>query len=315
MTATAEKHAEPFEVLGAASDDDWLERRRSGVGASEAAMMVGTHPRHGEGGPAVLWTWKTGRQEPENLDELENVQWGHVMEPVIVEQYGGERYSGRRVEKTAVQLRSTVHPWAMATLDAWTWHPKHGRIPLEAKNVGAYQADRWVDGTPVEMWWQLQQQMLVTGAPVASIAACVGGNALWWEDVERDEDAIRILISRGADFWKCVEEDRVPLHVPTLASVKALYKPGRETGLVQLSGDEWVEIDERLEELKAEMKDLREERDGLEAKVKDAIGDHEEGVLDSGVAYTHRTQSRAEYVAPASSFKVLRRKKPKKRKD
>ena len=307
----AEQIAHPFEVVGAGDDKDWQGRRLLGVGASEAAMMLGLHPRHGEGGPAVLWAWKTGRQEPEPLDDLEFIQWGHVMEPVIVEQYSTRRYSGRRVEKTRDQLRSLVHGWALCTLDAWTWHPEHGRIPLEAKHVAGYQAERWVDGPPIEMWWQLQHQMLVTGTAMSSIAACVGGNALWWEDVPRDEGAQRTLIARGAAFWSCVREDHVPLHVPTLASVRALYPVGSESGAVQLTGDGWTAVDARLCEVKQQLRSLEEERASLEAKIKDAIGNHAAASLDDGVIYTHKTQRRAEVTTPACEFKVMRRKAPK----
>ena len=307
----AEQIGAPFEVVGAGDDKDWQGRRLLGVGASEAAMMLGLHPKHGEGGPAVLWAWKTGRQEPEPLDDLEFVQWGHIMEPVIVEQYSTPRYSGRRVEKTRDQLRSLVYPWALCTLDAWAWHPEHGRIPLEAKNVSGFQAERWVDGPPVEMWWQLQHQMLVTATPCASIAACVGGNALWWEDVPRDDEAQRVLLTRGAAFWSCVREDRVPLHVPTLSSVRALYRTGVESGLVQLNGSEWVELDARLLDLKREQKALETERETLEARLKNAIGDHEAASLDDGVIYTHKTQTRAAFSVEASEHKVMRRKAPK----
>lgn len=307
--ATALPIVEPFEALGPSTDRDWLERRASGIGASEAAMLLGQHPTHGEGGPAILWAQKIGRAPPEDLDDVEYIRWGHVMEPVIVEQYGSARYTGRRVEKANTHLRSREHPWALCTLDAWTWHPALGRIPLEVKNVGLYQADRWDRGTPIEMWWQLQHQMLVTGDRCASIAACVGGNSLWWEDVPRHDGAIDELVMRGAEFWRCVQENRVPLHVPTLASVRALYPAGEESGSVQLSGDEWAERDARRLLLKDEIKERAAELDALEAQLKDAIGAHEQGVLDDGTTFTHRTQTRAEITTPATSFRVLRRKK------
>lgn len=308
MTQPAQSSRPPYEVVGSGQDADWLQRRMSGVGASEAAMMLGLDPAYGEGGPAILWAWKTGRQDPDDLDDVEYVQWGHVMEPVIVEQFGSKRYSGRRVQKVTEQLRSTAHPWALCTLDAWTWHGQFGQVPLEAKNVGSYQAERWVDGTPIEMWWQLQHQMLVTGAPVASIAACVGGNSLWWEDVPRDEDAQRLLAAKGAEFWRCVVEDRVPLHVPTLASVRALHPPGRESGSVQLSGKEWLDLDGQLEDLRIKTAFFKKERAALEARMAHAIGEHEVAVLDDGTSYTYRTQRRGEHVVHASEFRVLRRK-------
>jgi putative phage-type endonuclease len=310
MTAALAATA-PYEVIGTSNDRDWHSRRRLGVGASEAAIMLGQHPRYGEGGPAELWCWKTGRVEPESLDELENVQWGHRMEALIIEAYSETRYAGRSVRRSGEQLRSRAHPWALATLDAWTQHPEFGRVPFEAKNVGSYQAERWVDGVPIEMHWQLQQQMLVTGAPIASIAACVGGNALWWEDVPRSDAAQELLIECGARFWRSVVSDVVPLHVPTLRSVKALYPAGFEGGVIQLPGSEWPALDARLGEIKAQQSKLGKERDAIEARLKDAIGDHEIGVFDDGVAYTHRTQQRAAITIAACEFKVLRRKAPK----
>lgn len=299
----------PYEVIGSVTDKDWAARRRLGVGASEAAIMVGEHPRHGEGGPAELWVWKTGRGEPEDLDELENVQWGHRMEALVIEAYGEERYAGRPVRRSGQHLRSRAHPWALATLDGETLHPEHGWIPLEAKNVGSYQAERWVDGVPVEMHWQLQQQMLVTGKPMASIAACVGGNALWWEDVPRSDTAQEILIEVGRRFWESVRRDVVPLHVPTLRSVKALYPAGFESGLVQIVGADWTALDEEIEKIKQSARALEKRREQIEAQLRNAIGDHAEGLLDSGVTYSLKTQKRAEFTAPASEFRVLRRRK------
>jgi putative phage-type endonuclease len=310
LTAADDPSA-PYILLGDSTDGDWLARRALGVGASEAAMMLGHHPKHGEGGPAILWAQKTGRQDPESLDDVEFVQWGHVMEPVIVEQYSLPRYAGRRVEKVRAQLQSTVHPWALCTLDAWTWHPKHGRIPLEVKNVGLYQADRWADHPPVEMWWQLQHQMLVTGAPMASIAACIGGNALAWEDVPRDDHAQQLLAKKGAEFWACVDEDRVPLHVPTLASVRALYPAGAESGLVQLTGETWLDLDLELQEAQATHKAAEKTIDRLKALISDAIGQHESGVLDDGTTYTNKTTTRRSYTVEEKSYRVLRRKKGK----
>lgn len=301
----------PYDVIGSVSDADWANRRRSGIGASEAAIMIGEHPRHGEGGPAELWVWKTGRGEPDDLDELENVQWGHRMEALIIEAYGEQRYAGRKVRRSGAHLRSRKHPWALATLDGETLHPDHGWIPLEAKNVGAYQAERWVDGVPVEMHWQLQQQMLVTEAPMASIAACVGGNALWWEDVPRNDAAQQVLIETGARFWKCVRDDVVPLHVPTLRSVKALYPAGFEGGLVQINGSEWRALDEELEAIKREQRETDKRREKIEAQIRNAIGEHASGLLDSGVTYTLKTQKRAAFAVAASEFRVLRRKAPK----
>ena len=299
------------ESVGFTSDPDWHARRRKGIGSSEIAMVLGRHPKHGEGGPAVLWAIKTGHHEPEDLDGLEFIRWGNRMERVIIEAYGTPEYSGREVRASGEQFRSRRHPWAQTTLDGWTRHPKHGWIPLEVKNVGAHAVERWLHSAPIEMWWQCQMHSFVLGAPAASLAACIGGASLMWEDIPADADAHRLIATKGAEFWRCVQENRVPLHVPTLASVRALYQPGEESGTVQLSGDEWADLDADLRSAKEDEKDARTRREQLEAKLCDAIGNHECAVLDDGTTYTRRTQSRKQVTIPASSFRVLRRKKTK----
>mgnify|MGYP003042672878 CR=1 FL=1 len=228
------------------------------------------------------------------------------METTIIEAYGSAEYSGREVRASGEQFRSLAHPWALTTLDGWTRHPVHGWIPLEVKNVGSFAADRWVDSVPIEMLWQCRWHALVLDAPCVTIAACVGGSSLMWEDIPRDPEADRILRERGHEFWRCVKEDRVPLHVPTLASVKALY-PGPESGRVLLSSEEWAPVDARLREIKDAQRSLEKERDALEAKLKNAIGDHEVAELGDGVSYSLRSQTRKEVVQPESTFRVLRR--------
>lgn len=311
---SAAEQRQPYEVIGQVGDDDWKARRATGVGASEAAIMLGVHPWHGEGGPAELFAWKTGRSDrPDRSSMDELAHWGHVLEPVVIAQYATQRYANRRAWPSGDHLRSTEHPWALATLDGWTEHPVHGVIPLEVKTVNAFITEKWEDSTPIEYWWQVQHQLLVTGAPCGSIAALVGGHQLWWEDIPRDEMAIRRLSVKGDEFWRCVEEERVPVHVPTLLSVSALYPPGCETGRVQLTGDNWRRIDDRLGAIKDAQRQLKAERDALEAELKDAIGARAEAVLDDGVTFTLKTQRRSETVLPASEFRVLRRKAPRRR--
>lgn len=313
MSALEQEQAaeQPYEVIGRVGDPGWHERRATGIGASEAAIVLGVHARHGEGGPAELWAAKSGRREIEFDGDEELAHWGLVLEQVIIDQFATERYAGWEAWPAGEHLRSKAHPWALATLDGWTRHPTLGVIPLECKTVQPWIADQWFDSTPVAYWWQVQHQLLVTGARAGAIAALVSGGRLMWELITRDEPAQAKLAKAGAEFWKCVEEDRVPLHVPTLRSVAALYPPGGESGSVQISGSEWVEADRRLQEIKVQLKTLGREKDQLEAQIKNAIADHAEATLDGGVTYTYRTQSRAEKLVAASTFRVLRRKAPK----
>lgn len=52
---------------------EWLAFRKTGIGASEAAAVLGYSNTTSN---VDLWEQKVGLQEPKNLDDLERVQYG-----------------------------------------------------------------------------------------------------------------------------------------------------------------------------------------------------------------------------------------------
>lgn len=304
MIATALRPEErPFDTIGDSADrDQWLALRKSGIGASEAAILLGesrwkSAPR--------LFAEKTGRLPDEDMT-LERLEWGLRHEPTILAAYASPRYAWRKAERAGELLRSHAHPWALATLDAWCVHPKHGRIPLELKTNEVYRADEWEFGAPPEYVWQLQHQMLVTDTPCASIACLLGVHRLVWCDVERDEVSIRRLVRAGEEFWSQVQRDEVPDGPLDGALVAALWPKDDGRG-VDLDGA-FIDLDsERLALL--ETKRVAEARlKEIDDAIKTAIGPATRGVLPGGrVSFSFKAQERAEHVVKASSFRVLRR--------
>lgn len=292
----------PYETIGDSRDRTrWLEQRCSGIGASEAAIIMGesrwkTAPR--------LWAEKTGRVRDEA--EGEHLEWGLRHEPAILDAYASERYSGRRVERAGDLIRSLAHPWAIATLDAWTWRPDVGRIPLELKTCEAWKADEWEEGPPREYQWQLQHQMLVTDAPIASIACLLGVHRLVWCDVERDETMIRRLIRAGEQFWEHVRTDTMPPGPVDGALVSALW-PRDDGGEVELDSS-FIDLDAERVALLDRKREIEKRLAEIDDAIKAAIGPATRGVLPCGrVAYSYKAQERREYVVKASTIRVLRR--------
>ena len=76
--------ASPFcEVIGRADDrEDWLAKRRTGIGASEAWRLFSE--------PYALWAEKSGLVVPENIDDDERVKWGRRAEPIIIDAFREE---------------------------------------------------------------------------------------------------------------------------------------------------------------------------------------------------------------------------------
>lgn len=313
MTAANELIApsdRPFHVeCDTADRADWLRLRGTGIGASEIAAVLGESPWMSA---IELYTEKLDRYR-RDLDDVEAVYWGNKLESPIIEAYA-ER-TGRGTRKAGKLLRSSVHPWALCTLDGETWEAANDveAWPFEVKNTSSFKADEWADGPPPHYYHQVQQQMLVTGAAKATIAALIGGQRMVWADVPRDEIAIRRIVYQGERFWDRVLRRDVPAPDGTESArraLQALYPQG--SGTIVLPGTAGAAVD-RLEVIKLEQKRLGDERDVIENTLRAALGDAELGVLPDRRSVSWKLQHRKESVMPASSFRVLRLHQPKNR--
>lgn len=300
-----------FDILCDSGDRaPWLKARKSGLGASDSACVMGC----GWKSPAELWEQKRGLFEGDDLDGVEMVHWGNVLESIIAEQYATKRYAGRPVEMAGELLRSTRHPFMMATLDAWTDHPVHGRIPLEVKTVSAYRAEDWLEGPPEQYEWQLHQQMLVTGAPAASIACLIGGQQLVWCDMERDEFKLGRLVSKCTTFWDLVLNSEMPPEDPTHGGHLVLSRlfPRQEDGKEVALPGEYLMHAEALADAKAEIKAAEAKKRAAENAIRAEMKDAESGVLPDGSRFTLKQQTRKAMTIEETSFRVLRFKESKK---
>lgn len=296
-------------TLGSSHDRErWLQLRRSGIGASEIAAVLGESPwLHA----AELYAIKVGATEGDpSLDEAEYVYWGLQLEAAILAGY--QDRTGRPVKHRGALLRSTEHPWALCTLDGETGLPgTEPSWPLEIKNIGLTKAAEWEEGPPRHYVLQLQQQMLVTGAQKATAAALIGGQRLVWCDVERDEIEIRRIKRAGAIFWEqCVEAGVCPKPDGSDSASRALAALYRERpnpeSFVQLGGD-MLELDDELCGLKDAHRAIKKRIAEIENLIKAAIGTAEYAVLPSGARYSWKQQTRAAMAVDESTFRVLRR--------
>lgn len=258
--------------------EEWLQARRTGIGGSEIAAVMG-EARWGDAG--TVYAAKVAPIEDEESREW--LEWGLRQEPTIIDAYASMRYAGRPYTNGDGRLlRSKAHPWALCTLDGLTLRAGESeRIPLEIK-CDRWGGD-WDDGVPHHYVLQLHHQMLVTGAPAASIACLIGGSRLVWADVERDERIIRKIVHAGERFWARVEARDMPATTDhkALASVFA----NEELGIIELSGVHWLSVDAHLcNALEAE-KNARKHAADLKAQIKRALGKRTVARLDDGTEY------------------------------
>lgn len=278
---------------GAHSHDriGWLQARRTGIGASEIAAVLGESPW---GDAGTVYASKVAPCDDEEVREW--LEWGLALEPVLAERYASPRYANRpRTDRDGRLLRSKDYPWALCTLDGLTGRGSE-TIPLELK-TDRWGQD-WTDGVPAHYVLQLHQQMLVTGAPAASIACLIGGSKLVWADVERDERLIRKIIHAGEAFWARVEARDMPDTTDhrALAAVFANEVPAE----VDLSGVTWIQADAHLCEALEVAKRARDEADAIRARIKRAMGNRTVARIDDGTVYR--------WIRNSAGKRILRRK-------
>jgi putative phage-type endonuclease len=311
-----------MEVVPQQQFQEWQDAHRTGIGASQIAAVLGEHRFASR---LRVWAEKVGRLEPADFSDNEAVQMGIELEPFVATLY--QRRTGRTLSQAGVLLRSIRYDWAIATPDYWMMDDLgYWSIPVQLKTTNAFRLNDWADGPPPEVWWQVQHEMLVTGAPWASIGVLVGGQRFMWADVERDEAAIARIVKEGARFWNHVIRNTYPEADDNDGEPISALFPNAAEGEALALPQQAIEWDSELVALKAQKGSIEADIARLENELKLAIGQAERGLLHDGSAsYTFKNQERWSYklatgeakptesgitvraVATNTQFRVLRR--------
>lgn len=291
---------QPFEAVCDSDERErWLAERTKGIGSSDAATVLGVNPWKSR---LELYAEKIGMEEPEEAGEA--AYWGTKIEPLVLARFAEE--TNRKTARAGVLLRSTKHPFMLATLDG-TQVQERGVGSVEVKCTAL--EDRWDEGIPPYVVAQAQHQLAVTGYEFGSIAVLFKGRAFYFVDFERDEDVIAELVRSEQEFWNRIVDLDPPPAVGTEEDrriIAKLFPKDVDPKPVILSG-EYLNHDERLQELKEQKKSIEHNILAYENELRMAIGEHVEAVLPNGVRYTNRSQHRESYTVKASDFRVLRR--------
>lgn len=195
-----------FELVVAASDEEWLEIRKLGVGGSDVAAIMGLSRYRS---PFSVYAEKTGLYKPEDISGNPAVHWGTVLEPVIGAEYA-RNHPDREVRRVDAVCRSLNRPWAQASLDFEVRDPELGWGVLEIKTAGWRMADDWADGVPVYYQTQVAHYLSVTNRPFADVAVLIGGQDYREFRVMRDAEDEAAVVAAVDEFWGRVERRDPP---------------------------------------------------------------------------------------------------------
>jgi len=283
----------------------WLETRRTGIGGSDAAAILGYSKYRS---PLELYCDKIGLTES-SAAETEHQEWGHRLEEPIARKYA--EVSGRTITDLGdfTIHRSGEYPWMLATVDRLI-EPKNlsPMGVLEIKTGAGWKYDDWAFEPPLGYQMQLQHNLIVTGHEWGAFAALFGGHQFLTYEVRLNVKFADLLIKEEHAFMqRVINRDPPPVDASESSArgLKALYpRPSGETinlpGVAADWGDE-------IEECKGRLKEITEKKRELENLLKESIGEATFGLLPSGIRYSYKLQTTPEHVVPETSFRVLRR--------
>lgn len=241
-------------VMSESERTSWLEWRRQGVGASDAAAICGLSPWSS---PMRVWLEKRGEIPP--ADESEEMFWGSRLENVITDVF--EDREGVYVRNRQQLVQHPERPWQRATLDGIVYEDpalEHVLGLYEGKTTSAMRHGMdWRDGPPTWVQLQAQHQMIVTGFDHAWVTCLVGGQRLRTYELDADEDAQERLTRMESMFWQGVLNDEPPADIDgldvTTAAIRQAWDDAEPASWVELP-DEALELVRRRQEAKTEAK-------------------------------------------------------------
>lgn len=180
---------------------EWHAERRQGIGASDVPAIAGVSTF---ATPIDVWQQKLGMVQPNPETPL--TRWGHLLEPVIADEFTAQ--TGIKVRRLSRAVKYRDWPILFAHLDRTA-----GDAILECKS--SMTTKGWGEtGTadvPDHVALQVQAQLACAGKETAYVAALLGYRDFRVFTIERDralfDDLILPLLR---EFWQLVETETPP---------------------------------------------------------------------------------------------------------
>ena len=254
----------------------WLDARNKGIGGSDSGAILGLNPYTSE---FDLWCLKKGFKEGFKGNASTNA--GNISEPLIRKLFPFmlEEAEGIKLEvfEPKYTFKGVANPFMVANVDGLIRHPTLGDGVLEIKTANLNQTKKWIgengeQTVPQTYYSQIQHYMSVLDLDYSYIV-CMLGNKIIWRYVERDRDFEEKMIEAERNFTETLKLDKYPKELSGYgdegASLLSVYK--KNTGEVR--DDEFAPLFEELEVVKEGIKALEEEKEALNNRIKERIGD------------------------------------------
>lgn len=252
------------------SREEWLRARKSGIGGSDAAAILGLNPYSS---PLSVWADKISADEPHEK-ENESMWLGNVLEDHVARRFAKE--SGTNVVRCNMMLQHPKHTFMLANIDR---RIKGKPIGIEIKTTSQNTKTDFENGE-INPWYYVQcmHYLAVTGWEKWILVVLVIGRGMYTFEINRDENEISALIDAEAHFWEeNVKKRQMPPTDGTQASADALSAIYPESNGQKKLLDCEEDI-ARYTALDMQIKTLTAQRDAAKQRICEQLGEFETGV-------------------------------------
>jgi len=237
--------------------------------------------------------------------------WGNTLEEVVAQEYA--KRTGRKIQRMNKQMRHPDFSFAIGNIDRAVINPdisgnvrwKDGKITtdriLECKTANGFSVKQWgeigSDQVPDSYLIQCQWYMGVTGASICDLAVLIGGQDFRIYTINRDDDLIADLLQQGAAFWELVKNNIAPdpINYPEAVKKWAIS----DSSLSVQADDLLIDDLEKIQSIKAQVKELETQEDALKARVVYALKEAETLIYQGVKVATCKTQTRTSFDSKA----------------
>lgn len=278
---------------------EWLELRRTGIGGSDAAAILGVSKYQS---PYSLWLDKTTTAPvPDEDDEREYQRWGKLLEEPIAAEFSAR--TGMVAHRLPVVIRSVERPWQLANLDFIVSASAESLNPVGILEVKTTRnADEWpvddetgVVGVPVWVLAQDVHYMAVTGYDRVWNPVLIGGQELRIAEVHRTESQVEALCALEAEFMDLVRRGIAPSPDGSSATKRAMAARWRpvEGQVAEVDPEVSRALIAERARLKAEVAEREAIVEEIENQLREMLGESEVAQVDGETWWTwKRSESR-----------------------
>lgn len=280
-------------ILRPSTREEWLDIRKSGIGSSEIATIVGLNPWET---PYQLWRRKVGIDAP----QAENfaMKAGHYLEDAVSRFWSDE--TGREIIKRSAGdwiIRDNDRPFLQVSPDRTYWLTGEKRNDTNKGILECKTTQMAVDADDLPKHWfcQVQYQLGVAGLEHGSLAWLCSGREFGYKDIDLVTDFYQWLVEEASRFW---QDNILGRKEPSAVSVKdVLLKYNRHAdGKIVEVGADILDACTELKDVKKQIKALEETQASLEERIKMVFGDAE------GISFEGQTLATWKAPKPSQKF-------------